>query len=69
MALTEPPEHQAARQRTTAEDQALEARTLVDHVASAEQRRATLDHLREQHARQVAKAHDGQGVLPTIGES
>ncbi len=38
-------------------------------VPTAEQRRAVIAKLKAQHAEQVAKAHGGQGVLPTIGES
>jgi hypothetical protein len=66
--LTEPPEQRAARQRTAAEDDALELRTLADHLAAPLPRAEVLARLRRQHADQVAKAHDGQYGLP-IGES
>jgi hypothetical protein len=63
MAVTDPPEFLPARQRSEDEEERIAA------APTREQRRAALDRLREQHATQVAKAHGGQGVLPTIGES
>jgi hypothetical protein len=65
-----PGEFDAARQRTEAEDRALELWTLADHLArpSREQHAASIADLRDRHAEQVAKAHDGQYGLP-IGES
>jgi hypothetical protein len=60
--MTLPPEQRAARQRTAAEDRALELRILADHLAapSREQHDAAIARLKSQLAGQRARARGGQ---------